>query len=1034
MAWFMAGVLIATFLYARYMESRIQKPKPAELDVMTANEGVSIPVVFGSIAVPNLNITWFGNKGLANAFNYKSDSYDIPYYSFGAQLAICHGKIDSLLDVLYQSKSCVRGAYGGTLRTGQLTTLEHSSTARPDPNAEPVRDWFLCVAWDVTNGQVNSTVDDGTVANTGTVAEYLQLGMSLPDGKGPHYYGVASLVLRGAELAGSPFLGALAVAVKRIHTRNGGDVQWYDEKAEIARPTRSRVDNWKYFVQAPMDSADYSHPAYDDSAWAQGAGGIGNAEVDYYAPSDYGGTRPLPYVKTRLPGSANVGAAPNYYVKSGTSLWLRWDLGALPAYPLTVRVWHSDDAHLWFNGHVIDLVPVIDASDLQVERYNSTAVIPQEYIVEAGPNVIALCSTVVNASQGKYIYAGLQTGNDSEFPAGVVDINPAHIIHEVLTDKLWGMGYNDANLDDASFRAAADTLFTEGLGMSFVWSQQMTVEDFLTDILRHISGVIYQDRSTGLFVLHLLRDDYVIADLITLDEYSVSKVEDATRKQVGELVNTVTVTYTATMLGEQGSLTVYDEGVMAAQGGAVSSKIDYPAITSPVNASKLAIRDLRLLSSPLLSCKVTANRLAASRNIGDPFVLNWPDLGIVREVMRVTEIDVGNGIDNSVKVTCVEDLFFFPKDAMYVPSDPIAKPKVNNPGQLVSDTYFTALAQDQRNKGVVTCVFLASNFQGYTWTEVSPGVIQLPPGHAGDVWHLGFDGVEPDVFGGEDRLPSWLLGARIFLVGPNVALTDATKKWQGPWIVDNLGGYWEDSTWIDEPVQFHRDPDFNQSAAFVKDMIFQVSKGTLYGGHYMQYNTANAVLGNTLLAWSDLGTTAPWSDGYVLLRGDQLTSKVLSPDSTLTVTGTGGSGGFLGTGFPAISPGKAWSTPAGDWSVQLSSVEVIGASAGSITTAGVLILNDHNGTALDTLFELQSAPLQNGTNNPSAMHYSAPQLNFALGDRIVLQVSLHTTSTTPVTMTWTFNGGNAIVLKVPGRVIPFAKPAPIGFTTAILGS
>jgi hypothetical protein len=1047
MAWFMAGVLIATFLYARYMESRIQKPKPAELDVMTANEGVSIPVVFGSIAVPNLNITWFGNKGLANAFNYKSDSYDIPYYSFGAQFAICHGKIDSLLDVLYQSKSCIRGAYGGTLLTGQLTTLEHSSTARPDPNAEPVRDWFLCVSWDVTNGQVNSTVDDGTVANTGTVAEYLQLGMSLPDGKGPHYYGVASLVLRGAELAGSPFLGALAVAVKRIHTRNGGDVQWYDEKAEIARPTRSRMDNWKYLVEGPTDSAVYYDPAYDDSAWAQGAGGIGNAEVDYYTPSDYGGTRPLPYVKTRLPGSANVGAAPNYYVKSGTSLWLRWDLGALPTYPLTVRVWHADDAHLWFNGHVIDLVPVIDASDLQVERYNSTAVIPQEYIVEAGPNVIALCSTVVNASQGsqgKYIYAGLQTGNDSEFPACVVDINPAHIIHEVLTDKIWGMGYNDANLDDASFRAAADTLFTEGLGMSFVWSQQMIVEDFLTDILRHISGVIYQDRSTGLFVLHLLRDDYAIADLVTLDEYSVSKVEDATRKQVGELVNTVTVTYTATMLGGQGSLTVYDEGVMAAQGGAVSSKIDYPAITSPVNASKLAIRDLRLLSSPLLLCKVTANRAAAALNIGDPFVLDWPDLGIMSEVMRVTEIDVGNGIDNSVKVTCVEDLFFFPKDAMYVPNDPIAKPKVNNPGQLVSDTYTTGQALDQRNKGTVACCFLGAHAPGSNtpifeggWTEGSTGT--MTRGSTGLLPSTWFDGVGPDPALTDPSSVAAMLGSLVLVYTPDTishpSITGYDEKHTGLYIVDDVGVQWDtDTTFHATHAKMHRAPDYTQSAAFIKGMIFQVNAGTAYGGHFIQFNTANAVLGNTPLAWSDLGTTEPWSDGYVLLKGDQLKSKVLSPDSTVTVTGTSGSGGFSGTGFPAISPGKAWSTPAGDWSVQLSSVEVSGASAGSITTSGVLLLVDHNGTSLDTLFEMQSAPLQNGTNNPLAMHYSAPQLNFALNDRIVLQVSMHTTSTTPVTMTWTFNAGKAIVLKVPGRVIPFATPAPIGFTTAILGS
>jgi hypothetical protein len=668
MGWVVAAVWLAAYLYVRYAESKIQKPKPAEMDVSTANEGVEIPVLFGSATIANVNITWVGDKQiLPNSIGTRDNSGNLIVnessdkgaiiYTASLQLALCHGKIDDILDVYSSGRGCL---------------------SRKQSQADGSRSCFLANDRDTSrNTQWGgyAIVRHGAVNNAGIdegVSDYLSRQMSLPaaDGTlatgtpsnavGPKYFGVATALLPGFAWGPSPFLAQLAFAAKRIHTRNGGDVQWYDAKAEIARPTRSRMDKWKYFVQAPTDPADYSHPTYDDSAWAQGVGGIGNAEVGYYAASDYGGTRPLPYVGTKLPGSVNVGTAPNYFVKADTSLWLRWDLGALPVYPLTVQAWHSDSPKLWFNGHVIPLVATTDEQDPQVPRYNSTAVIPKEYINEAGPNVIALKSQVILASQAKYIYAGLQTGNNSEFPAGVADINPAHVIHAILTDKIWGMGYNDADLDDTAFRTAADALFAEGLGMSFVWSQQMTVEDCLNDIMRHISGVLYRDRSTRLFVLKLLRDDYVIEDLVTLDEFSISKVDDVVRKQPGELVNTVTVTYTGTMLGAQSSLTVYDEGVMAMQGGAVSAKVDYPAITSSVNASKLAIRDLRLLSSPLLSCKVTANRLAAALNIGDPFILNWPDLGIVNEVMRVTEIDIGDGIDNAVKVTCVEDLFFFP--------------------------------------------------------------------------------------------------------------------------------------------------------------------------------------------------------------------------------------------------------------------------------------------------------------------------------------------------------------------------------------
>ena len=81
------------------------------------------------------------------------------------------------------------------------------------------------------------------------------------------------------------------------------------------------------------------------------------------------------------------------------------------------------------------------------------------------------------------------------------DMNPAHIIRECLTDSNWGMGYQDADIDEASFMASADQMFLEGMGMSLLWDKSVVLEEFLQIVLKHIDGTLYVDRTTGRFVL-----------------------------------------------------------------------------------------------------------------------------------------------------------------------------------------------------------------------------------------------------------------------------------------------------------------------------------------------------------------------------------------------------------------------------------------------------------------------------------------------------------------------------------------------------
>lgn len=237
------------------------------------------------------------------------------------------------------------------------------------------------------------------------------------------------------------------------------------------------------------------------------------------------------------------------------------------------------------------------------------------------------------------------------------DMNAAHIVRECLTDPSWGMGYPEADIDDAAFSAAADTLYTEGLGLSLLWDRSMPLNEFLSEVLKHIDASLYVSRSTGKFVLKLIRGGYNVATLLELNESNVSKLTDFKRNTIGELINSVTVQYWDGSTGKDNSVTVQDISLVAQQGATVGTTLQFPGITTGTNATKVAARSLKALSTPLASCTIYTNRVAYSLNVGDVFKLNWPRFGVATLVMRVTNIEFGAVDNNEIRITAVEDVF-----------------------------------------------------------------------------------------------------------------------------------------------------------------------------------------------------------------------------------------------------------------------------------------------------------------------------------------------------------------------------------------
>ncbi len=271
--------------------------------------------------------------------------------------------------------------------------------------------------------------------------------------------------------------------------------------------------------------------------------------------------------------------------------------------------------------------------------------------------------------------------------------NPAHIIHECLTNTAWGMGYPTSSIDEASFITAADTLYTEEFGLNLIWSRQATIEQFIRDVLDHVGGVLTVSPESGKFVLKLIRGDYNVNALPVFDDTSIIELESYQRAALGETVNEIVVVYTRPDTWAETSITVQDLANLQAQGSIVSQTRHYPGITSDALAARVAMRDLAAVSAQLAKVRFRVNRRAWNLMPGDLFRLSWPQYGIDNLVMRVASIDGGTLTDGAISVDAIEDVFGLPAASYSAQqptgwTNPVPSPQPATPSKLVEAPYW----------------------------------------------------------------------------------------------------------------------------------------------------------------------------------------------------------------------------------------------------------------------------------------------------------------------------------------------------------
>ena len=238
--------------------------------------------------------------------------------------------------------------------------------------------------------------------------------------------------------------------------------------------------------------------------------------------------------------------------------------------------------------------------------------------------------------------------------------NPAHIVYECLTNAEWGMGYSTGQIDAASFTAAADTFHGEGLGLCLAWTRQTSIEAFVQLVMDHAGAVCGQDRTTGLFVLRPIRGGYSVPALPLFDPSNVLALDSYQRAATFEATNELSVTFTDLATGKTGAVTVQNLAQINAQGGPVSASRAYPGLPTAELAQRIALRDLRSLSTPIARVKMRVNREAYAVLPGDMIRMTWTKLGIVDLALRVLTVDLGTLTDSAITIEAAEDVFGLP--------------------------------------------------------------------------------------------------------------------------------------------------------------------------------------------------------------------------------------------------------------------------------------------------------------------------------------------------------------------------------------
>lgn len=237
------------------------------------------------------------------------------------------------------------------------------------------------------------------------------------------------------------------------------------------------------------------------------------------------------------------------------------------------------------------------------------------------------------------------------------DMNPAEAIFQIMTDQWRGMGVSTLEIDIPALQAMGETLYTENNGCSVQVTAETSGKNLITEILRQVDGVAYQDPTTGKIKFILIRDDYDVDLLPTYDANDVIQVKEFARSGWDEVMAQVKISYPQRNKESDAVAISQDMATVATIGRLRSTTLSMPFVYNPDLANDIASRERAQMSIPLFRMTLEMNRNASVLRPGSVFKIDWPEYGFTNLVLRVQEFDLGELLDGRIVVKCLQDSF-----------------------------------------------------------------------------------------------------------------------------------------------------------------------------------------------------------------------------------------------------------------------------------------------------------------------------------------------------------------------------------------
>lgn len=240
------------------------------------------------------------------------------------------------------------------------------------------------------------------------------------------------------------------------------------------------------------------------------------------------------------------------------------------------------------------------------------------------------------------------------------DCNPSYGIAYLLTlsRELGGKGFSASRLDIGSFQATADTLYTEGFGISLQLDTPQGADAWLGEICRVIDAVLFTDPRTGLWTLKLTRADYVLEDIPEFGPDEIQGVPELYRPLWSETLNKILIRFTDRSQGfSVRTVQDFDAANRAIRGEEEGTTLDFLAVSKDYIAQKIANREKKTHAYPLAQLRLAVNRKGRALRPGSPFRYTWPDHDQAQVPYRVTAIRYGTLANGWINIEAGEDIF-----------------------------------------------------------------------------------------------------------------------------------------------------------------------------------------------------------------------------------------------------------------------------------------------------------------------------------------------------------------------------------------